>query len=374
MAQAYTPGLLVTPRTRYRARRVLPIAGEVLVRVGDRVQARDVVARTELPGDVTPLNLAHQLSLPPGHVAECMLKREGERVEVGEVIARTKGIFGFFKSEYVSQTAGTIESISRVTGQVLVRGAPLPVEVRAFVTGEVTEVLPGEGCVVEAEVSRVQGIFGIGGEAFGPIRLSCRQHDEPLTPELITPQMLGAVVVGGARMTGEAVRRGVEVGCAAIVSGGIDDADLREILGYDLGVAITGTEQIGLTLIITEGFGEIAMAERTFQLLASREGAEASVTGATQIRAGVLRPEILIPVDAQSPLAATDQPGGGTLEVGSTVRIVRDPHFGVIGTVTALPPELHTLESGSRARVLVVRTGEGGEVTVPRANVELIRQ
>lgn len=116
------------------------------------------------------------------------------------------------------------------------------------------------------------------------------------------------------------------------------------------------------------------MAERTFQLLASREGAEASVTGATQIRAGVLRPEILIPVDEQSPAAFTEQPGEGTLEIGSTVRIVRDPHFGVIGTVTALPQELHTLESGSRARVLVVRTATGGEVTVPRANVELIRQ
>ena len=58
MAHAYTPGLQVTDRTRYRARRVLPIAGEVLVTVGDTVQARDVVARTELPGDITPINLA----------------------------------------------------------------------------------------------------------------------------------------------------------------------------------------------------------------------------------------------------------------------------------------------------------------------------
>ena len=31
------------------------------------------------------------------------------------------------------------------------------------------------------------------------------------------------------------------------------------MLGYDLGVAVTGSEKLGLTLIITEGFGEIAM-------------------------------------------------------------------------------------------------------------------
>ena len=56
MAHAYTPGLQVTDRTRYRARRILPIAGDVLVAIGDNVQARDVVARTELPGDITPVN------------------------------------------------------------------------------------------------------------------------------------------------------------------------------------------------------------------------------------------------------------------------------------------------------------------------------
>ena len=36
--------------------------------------------------------------------------------------------------------------------------------------------------------------------------------------------------------------------------------------------------------------------ERTFQLLTSREGDEAACTGATQIRAGVMRPEILVPL------------------------------------------------------------------------------
>ena len=33
------------------------------------------------------------------------------------------------------------------------------------------------------------------------------------------------------------------------------------MLGYDLGVAITGSERIGLTVVITEGFGEIAMSD-----------------------------------------------------------------------------------------------------------------
>jgi biotin carboxyl carrier protein len=373
MAHAYTPGLKVTPRTRYRARRILPIAGDVLVKAGDRVQARDVVARTELPGDVTPINLANLLALPPGDVPGCLLKREGDRIEVGEPLARTKGIFGMFKNEYAAKTAGTIESVSNVTGQVIVRGAPIPVEVRAYATGEVVEVLPGEGCIVEADAALVQGIFGIGGEAYGVIRMACADHAQELTPDLIGPDMRGAIVIGGARVTGEAVRRAIAVGAAAVVSGGIDDQDLRDVLGYDLGVAITGTEQIGITLIVTEGFGEIAMAERTFKLLAAHAGAEAAVNGATQIRAGVMRPEIVIPLAAAGTTSdVTTGVMAAPLEVGSPVRIIRDPHFGIIGTVAALPPEPHVLDSGSKARVLEVESADGRRLTVPRANVEII--
>ena len=375
MAHAYTPGLKVTRRIRHRARRVLPIAGDVLVKVGDTVSAQDVVAQTFMPGDVIPVNLSNILSLPPADVPECMLKNEGETIAVGDPVARTRGIFGLFKNEYKSKVAGTLESISSTTGQLIVRGDPIPVQVKAFLSGEVVEVIPGQGVVIEADVSFVQGIFGIGGEAFGPIRMACAKHDEELDTALITPDMKEAVIVGGARMTGAAVREAIKVGAAAVVSGGMDDQDLRDILGYDLGVAITGSEKIGVTLIITEGFGEIAMAERTFELLTSREGDLAAVNGATQIRAGVMRPEIVIPLSEQEKQEETEpEHTVGLLQPGAAVRIIRDPHFGQIGTVAALPPELTVLGSESKARVLDVKIPGGQTVTVPRANVEMIEE
>ena len=373
MAHAFTPGLTVTRQTAYRARRMLPIPGDVLVKVGDRVDARDVVARTEMPGDVTPLNLAKLLSLPPGDVRECMLVGEGEPIEAGQPLARTKGIFGLFKTEFKSKVSGTVESISRVTGQVMIRGESIKVETRAYLAGEVAEVMPREGVVIDAVVSLVQGIFGIGGETFGPIRMACADHEQELTEDLIHRDMAGAVMIGAGRVTASAIRRAVQVGVAALVTGGIDDQDLRDFLGYDLGVAITGTENVGLTLVITEGFGDIAMAQRTFQLFASRVGADASVNGATQIRAGVMRPEIVIPIVDGA--AASDQPAksaGGYLEIGTPVRVIRDPYFGLIGDVVALPTEPQVLESGSKARVLEVQFESGLKVTIPRANVELI--
>ena len=115
------------------------------------------------------------------------------------------------------------------------------------------------------------------------------------------------------------------------------------------------------------------MAVRTFNLLKSREGDIAAVNGATQIRAGVMRPEILIPLSEEE--KAHEQESGhseGLLEIGRPVRIIRDPYFGMIGEVGGLPAEPQTLDSGSKARVLEVALDSGESVVVPRANVELI--
>uniref|UniRef100_A0A7C2JZR6 KOW domain-containing protein n=1 Tax=Schlesneria paludicola TaxID=360056 RepID=A0A7C2JZR6_9PLAN len=372
MAQAYTPGLLVTPRTRWRCRRVLPIAGRVLATVGQAVNALEVVAETELPGDATPLAVAKLLGVPAGNMPAALLKQVGDKVAAGEVLAKTAGLFGLFGSEVKSPVAATVESVSPVTGQVILRGEPLKVQVRAYLTGTVVEVLPDEGVVIEAQVAAIQGIFGIGGEAYGPLRLVTPAPDQDLTDDLITPAHRGQIVVGGRRVTRAAVSKAQELGVSAVVAGGIDDQDLKDILGYDLGVAVTGTEKIGVTVIVTEGFGDIAMARRTFDLLRRHEGDFAAVNGATQIRAGVLRPEIIIPLTAREAASAPDVSPQGVLAPGAPVRLIREPYFGELGTVESLPAELTVLASESKARVVTVRLSRGETVVTPRANVELI--
>ncbi len=374
-AHAYSPGLQVSQRTVIDRRRVLPIEGKVLVKKGDKVDARQVVAETFMPGDVIPINVANLLSLPPRDVPECMLVKEGDMVNVGDLIAETKGIFGFFKNACRAKEAGQVETISDITGQVILRGDPHPVQVLAFTPGEVVEVIPRQGVVIESECTFIQGIFGVGGETFGQIAFAADDIHQPLTAEMIKPEMKDKVIIGGARMTAEAIKKAIQVGAAGVVSGGIDDQDLKNFLGYDLGVAITGSEKKGISLIITEGFGDISMAQRTFDLLKSRDGAQASITGATQIRAGVIRPAIIIPVDETVPkVDSAHKRPSGILDIGYPVRIIRDPYFGQIGKVHELPPEPAQLASGTKTRVLKVEFDTGEIVTIPRANVELIEE
>src|SRR6185369_13664114 len=124
------------------------------------------------------------------------------------------------------------------------------------------------------------------------------------------------------------------------------DRDLIDFLGYDIGVAITGHEAINLTLILTEGFGSIRMADRTFKLLQSLEGQTASINGATQIRAGVIRPELIVPRTA----TAEAESERHDLDVGTPIRVIREPYFGQLATVAGLPQELQQIPSGAEVR------------------------
>ena len=58
MAHAYTPGLTVSRGMTVHKERRLPLEGEVLVGVGDKVRADKVVAKADLPGNVQLVNVA----------------------------------------------------------------------------------------------------------------------------------------------------------------------------------------------------------------------------------------------------------------------------------------------------------------------------
>lgn len=373
MAHAYIPGLRVAKCAVLRKERRLPLPGEVLSKIGDAVNAEDIIARTHLPGNVKSVNVANKLGVHQDDVPSCMKKKIGDPVEANEVIASTRAFFGLFNPKVTSPIQGTIESISHITGQVLIREMPVPVEMKAYLDGIVAEILPNEGVVVETTGAFIQGIFGIGGESNGVIKMLAKSPDEVLEAGLIDASCQDKIIVGGSLVTSDALKKAVQMGAKGIVVGGINDKDVRGFLGYDIGVAITGSEQVGITLIVTEGFGKITMAKRTFDLLAYHDGKKASINGATQIRAGVIRPEVIVPLPIGTKMEEEGIHSGTGVESGNIVRIIREPNFGKLAEVISLPPQLETVESETKVRIMEARLVETGQIIrLPRANVEMI--
>jgi len=372
MATAYTPGLKVTPGTIIRKTRRLPLKGDVLVKAGDSIGPETVVAKTEIPGIMQTVRLAETLGLQPSEAIPLLKVNIGDEVQRGTVLAEIKSFFGWFKSECKSPIDGSVELISPVSGHVGIRYKPTPIEVKAYIRGTAVEVIPQEGVVVETRGAFIQGIFGVGGERLGEIKVLAQSPDEVLDEDRITEECAGKVIIGGANITGAALRKAASIGAAGVVVGGIIDRDLVSYLGYDIGVAITGQEKIPTALIVTEGFGVMSMAQRTFDLLKSLEGKQASINGATQIRAGVIRPEIIVPEESsESKTVVPDSEQ--SLDIGSRIRIIREPYFGLLGRVSALPPQPVVIESGAKVRVLEADLDNGSRVSVPRANVEIIQ-
>ncbi|MBT3300167.1 MAG: hypothetical protein HN657_01175 [Candidatus Marinimicrobia bacterium] len=372
MAHAYTPGLKVLHQSEVEKNRRLPIKGEVLKEQGDNVLPNDIVAKTDLPGNVQMVKVSNLLNIGPGDIHDAMIVKNGVAISKGQIIAEMAGLFGLFKSDVKSPIDGTLESVSDVTGVAVLREAPIPVEVDAYMSGSVKEIIPEEGVVIGAKAAFIQGIFGIGGESRGEIVIVSSSRDDEIKPEMITTEHEGKIIVGGSFISLEAYQKARAMKVAGVVVGGFNYFDLEALLGYTLGVAITGTESLGTSLVLTEGYGKIQMSDRTFSLLKEHENHFASINGATQIRAGVIRPEIVIPLDENQisdDIQFESQEIG--IDAGSLVRIIRAPYFGKIGKVTRLPSDLEKMESETMVRVAEIEV-DGEILKVPRSNLEML--
>lgn len=368
MSGILTPALQMLARTQVRKRRDLPVPGVLSVAVGDTVTATQSIGTAELPGDLSIVRLPEIMGLQTFEVLQGIQVQEGQTVARKDLLSEHAGLFGLFRSRAYAPVSGTVEFITERTGHVGIRQAAIPIGLSAYVAGTVVAIEEGKGAVIEADAALVQGIFGIGGEKVGTLEIIAAPDIE-LTEAHIPDECTGKILVGGMRPTQHVVALIAERGGVGLVTGSLDDTFIKAYLGYDLGIALTGDESVPVTIIMTEGFGSLAMSARAYSLLSDCAGLEASINGATQVRAGAVRPEIIIPRTVTEPF---DTPVALTLAVGSAVRLIRVPYFGARATVIELPPEAQRIETGARTRILKARLENGTEVIVPRANVELV--
>ena len=369
MSQALIPSLQRKENFILRKHRELTIPGRILVKTGQIVKSSDTVAEAEFPGDMIILRISEQLGIDGKEVMQSLKVKEGDSVQAGELLCTHSGLFGLFKSSFIAPLAGRIEFISEKTGHLGLRLPSHKVELNAYISGRVIEVAESKSATIETHCTFVQGIFGVGGERQGKLKAINIAPDQRLEARHIPQEIKGCILYGGSNPQTEALNLASSRGAVGLITASIDDKALKNYLGYDLGIALTGNENVSMTLIITEGFGKLGFSKAALELLNKHDSQNASINGATQVRAGALRPEIIIPAVDRAE-GAVDDKFSNTLEVGSLVRIIREPYFGALAQVKELPIKAEKIETGAYVRVLRAEV-EGKVVTVPRANVEL---
>ncbi|MHB0885310.1 MAG: hypothetical protein ACYC41_05440 [Bacillota bacterium] len=333
-----------------------------------------VVIREEFGKEEPPVSFdaAFELGCKPRDLPKFMIKKIGDEVKRGQFVAKKGEAQAFFTKTARTPISGIIAEVNDQTGYVTIARPFKEVVVKGYIKGVAREIVPARGIVVEAPAVRLTGIFGVGRETHGDLKILCQKADQTLTDEMITAECEGKIVVGGAFATNEALKKAVDTGVKGVITGTASYLNIVKSLGVKLGVGITGQEEIGTTVILLEGFGHLAMHEEAFNVLKSLEGRHASINGATQIRAGAIRPEVIVPFSDWTGEVTETKPVDEDLSIGQAIRVINAPYFGELGRITAIPREPVVVETEARVPVVEVELASNSQrAVVPRANVEV---
>jgi hypothetical protein len=353
----YPPETRAMPLTLIRRERLLPVPGKVLVNTGEKVLPTSIVAQAEISGDMRVINVARGLRVPASQAARWLKVKEGDDVLAGTVVAARGLLRG---GRVLSPTAGFVYRVDKAHGRVLIKVVTRPFQLAAYLGGMIASVTPGQGVVIETTGAVVQATVGFGDESFGVLQVAAHDPTDVLRAKSLDVTVHGAIVVGGAWIDEAALQQAAQLQVRGLIAGSMD------------GRLIDLARSLPFPILLTEGLGRIPMSWPLFRLLHSQAGREASISALTRTRWGVLRPEILIPMPADSkPALAT--PLGTPLTLGARVRVVRGSLQGAAGAVVGIPERPVQIDSGARVHGAEVDLEAVGQLFVPFANLEILR-
>lgn len=236
-------------------------------------------------GKLHVVDVAGKLNVKPGHIKAYVKFQEGDFIEIGRIIAQNTSQGRFLVAKATS--TGILKKIDTKKGTVTIQYEITSIPLKSFVKGRVSRVKEGLAAEITGRGTTLYGIIGFGGEASG--KLAFRETAEGLEGSLKDRILALASPINEAFL-----RKAAEVGVAGLIAPSIHNADWVRFWGEEIGVALTGDEQIPFTLILTEGFGSFEMNERYRSFFEKVQGKLASLSGRTQIRAGVTRPMVIV--------------------------------------------------------------------------------
>ncbi len=343
----------ILPLTMIRRERVLPVPGRVLVRQGQKVAPRDVVAEASIAPEHLLLNVPRALGVTVKE-AEALIERAvGDLINEGDLIA---GPVGLTRRVLRAPVAGKIALIRE--GKVLLEVDTPPYELRAGLAGVVADLIADHGAVIETIGALVQGIWGNGRMEFGLMQNQLETPDQKLSSDQMDVSLRGAVVLGGFCDDPKALRNAADIPLKGLI--------LSSMAASLVPLAL----KMPFPVIVLRGFGHQPLDEASFKLLTSNQNREVSVNAVAFDRFTGTRPEVVIPLpsssDPQFPMETEDY------ATGQKVRLLRSVGQSAAGTIRHILDQPAVLPSGLRAMAALVSLESGETVTVPLANLEIL--
>lgn len=267
-----------------------PVSG-VLVLLSRNLGFAYVREDVELGSERGPVvvEVTKTLRIRPGQI---MLYKETS-AKVGSIVLKSQVLATRVGSDYGRLNAkspiyGKITGISATDGTMTITPVFKSPDISAYLKGTVTATAAGEGVEIQGCAVVIVGIWGLGGESSGVVYAI----EGDLTPE--TPLPEGSVVAASGTATLEGLAHAQESGVKGVALGYLTSEVAVKCAGSARNMGITGDEDVPFPLVLIEGFLPAPMDRSVFQTFAGSVGCVSSIKGTTHMRAGVIRPEVLI--------------------------------------------------------------------------------
>ncbi|MBN1311904.1 MAG: hypothetical protein JXB30_10830 [Anaerolineae bacterium] len=348
----------VTAVTGIRRVRRLPSAGVPRVSLSQPVKALDVIAVAETPGIFRMVKLGKQLRTDPKYAETCMIKRVGDVVQKGEVLALRRTSLGMRKLRAVSPIDGRIMEVD--DGQVVIEGERGYQEIYASVPGKVVAMEVGEHVIIETNAALIQIAWGLGGLAWGTLKLMDTEPGLDTDAKRFNIDHRGSIVAIGSPLTEDFLKGAIDIRVKGLIASSMHSSLLPLL------------SKVEFPIGLTQGFGVLPMSERILGLLSTYNGREVALDMSFSPDWRNVRPEIIIPITSGQ--SSADARGAEQYEfrVGQQARVLQAPYLGEIGTVTELPDEMQQLGSGLWMSGAQIQMSTGETIFVPFANLEYL--
>ncbi len=347
------PVIHILPLTTIQRERLLPVAGRIVVRKGQKVSASDVVGEARLNTEHLLLDIARGLGISYEKADSQIQCKPGERVLQGDVLA---GPIGLAKRVVRAPRDGRV--IVAGGGKVLLELDDVLYELKAGLPGTVSALLKDRGVMIQTTGALIQGVWGNGHVDYGLMFFLARAQDDILTSDRMDVSLRGSVIVGGYCEDVEVLKTAADITLRGLILASLDPS------------LMPVAEKMSYPIIVLEGLGRIPMNSVTYNLLSTNERRELSLNAQKWDRYQGKRPEIIIPLPAPGELPLP--PETDLFTVGQQVRVVSAPYISQIGTIVELRSGMTTLPNGLYAPAAGIQFDTGEKSVVPLANLEVI--
>ncbi|MCJ7623595.1 MAG: hypothetical protein MUO76_08820, partial [Anaerolineaceae bacterium] len=302
--------------------------GRVLVRVGQKVGANDVIAEAPSRSEHILLDIRRSLGLGRNKFSRNLIGRKvGESLQEGDLIAEAGGIF-----KRIVRAPSDCEVIAISGSKVLLEVAHTPVKLLAGISGEVVEVIPDRGAILDANGALLQGVWGNQQINMGILFVKAERPDDEFTKDDLDVSMRGAIVFGGHCSQVDALLKAAELPLRGLILGSMT-SDLVPV-----------ASQLDFPLILLEGFGRLPVNNAAYKILTTNSKREISLNAASWNRHTGERPEALISLPAQG----GSSPETGEFQPGQLVRIHSEPYASLVGKLDEVLSEYVVLPNNLR--------------------------